>query len=307
MSRSRNAVLNLTLLALCAVPVSAQPPIARMLSTSDSTFMGSAAAYACVTRMRTDSAPATIVYLTNQYRDLTQRPAVLAADLMSQDIAAQMRLLLGAAPDQLPDVTTRLNWLGIRDQIALRLHSDGRAELVDPPADPADRLRAGGAVLAERAVRALQIAGERWPWYGSAAADSFDVWLNFVFPDAMPSASESSNARLMLPVYTTRVPKVADSGPDPSFRNPTAVYPPEAREASAEATVHLGFTVLANGSVDMTSVRDMTGAAANPLFHEAFASAARQSLRTSRFLPLRIGTCGIDTEMLQPFVFTINP
>lgn len=223
MSRSRNAALALTLLALCAVAVDAQPLITRMLSTSDSTLMGSAAAYACVTRMPTDSAPSTIVYLTNQYRDLTQRPAVLAADLMSQDIAAPMRHLLGAAPDQLPDVSTRLNWLGIWDQITLRLHSDGRAELVDPPADSADRLRAGGAVLVERAVRALQAAGERWPWYGSASADSFDVRVNFVFPDAMPSESELPKARLMLPVYTTRVPKVANSGPDPSVRNPIAV------------------------------------------------------------------------------------
>lgn len=57
----------------------------------------------------------------------------------------------------------------------------------------------------------------------------------------------------------------------------------------------------------MTTVRDMTGALARPSFHQAFVSAARQSLRTSRFLPLRIGTCGIDTEMFQPFVFTINP
>ena len=307
MFRSRNPVLAVTLLALCAVPVSAQPLTARMLSTRDSTFMGNAAAYACVTRMRTDSAPATIVYLTNQYRDLTRRPAVLAADLMSQDVAAQMRLLLGAAPDQLPDVSTRLNWLGIWDQIALRLHSDGRAELVGPPTDSTDRVRAGGAVLIERAVRALQTAGERWPWYGSAAADSFDVRFSFVFPDAMPSESELPTPRLMLPVYTTRVPSVGNSGLDPAVRNPSAVYPPDAREASAEATVILGFTVLADGSVDMTSVRDMTGALANPGFHAAFTSAARQSLRTSRFLPLRIGSCGIDTDMFQPFVFTINP
>lgn len=307
MSRSRYPVLIVTMLALGAGPLSAQPLLERMLSTSDRTFMGSASAYACLTQMPVDSAPAAIVYLTNQYRDISQRPAVLAADLMSQDIAAQMRLLLGAAPDQLPDVSRRVSWLGIWDQIGLRLYSDGRAELLDAPADSADRLRAGGAVLVERAFRALQAAGERWPWYGAATADSFDVWMNFVFPDAMPSESELGRPRLMLPVYTTRVPQVAMSGQDPSFRNPVAVYPPDAREALAEATIFLGFTVREDGTVDMTTVRDMTGALAKPTFHQAFVNTARQTLRTSRFLPLRIGSCGIDTEMLQPFVFTINP
>ncbi|GAC1480436.1 MAG: hypothetical protein NVS1B4_25590 [Gemmatimonadaceae bacterium] len=243
------------------------------------------------------------VYLTAKTADTDAKALRTSADLMAQDVAAEVRRILGAAPTTLPSGDPGLNWRSIPPDLVVTIHRHGpmtrRHEV--PTGSPPDTsilttafddvVRAGGAIL----------------WPDESTADSLMVTLR------LEASVVAGDNRISPPIVAVGFPAFTVPHPTETparFRSgPTPWYPEYNLSRGIEGTVILQFVIDTAGRPVPDTVRELWPAnlprftGERGQFYRAFIESARGSVAGSQFTPARIDRCVVPQLLQQPYLY----
>lgn len=224
-------------------------------------------------------------------------------------MAGNVRATFGAKGDQLGWGEPRVTWEGVTGELRVIAHRDGRLAWKEPEGDS---LRTTGIRAVAAALRAVHDSGGRVAWPESLTGDSAEFTISLRTPIfdrngkvSSPRLDRPEPLFLVMQPWAELVFAIAGSGGPGYPRGPKA--------AGAEAIVNVSFVVDTSGRAEVSTLKDIwpehqprhTGKEAQ--YYEAFIDSIREHLRTSaRFLPARIGGCGVRVWVQQSFEFRLD-
>jgi hypothetical protein len=230
----------------------------------------------------------------------------LQADLMAQDIAAELRKLLGASGDTIPTADTTFVWYSVPTALTVVAHSNGEMS-----ARPLGAIGDSAATLlllrAYNVARAQSEAFIAWP--DGHVGDSLVLHLELrpEYVGDKPRLMEPGKViRKFVAFYLTEPERVS------AFQllgQGIPVYPAREEMNRLEGEVLLQFIIDSTGRVERESIHDPwpvdkpypRGYSAT--IYEDFARSAKSWIRDLRFSPARIGTCLVSQAALLPLRF----
>jgi hypothetical protein len=307
------------LLLLASTSLASAPALFAQSDSSPSVFstiLDSSGAY--VTRADTrrgcfDSiAPETMhrekVYLRAEMPAHTDSMFLSQSDLMAQDVAAEVRTLLGAHGVDIPVADRNMAWYVVPSALTVVAHADGhvtrhfRSALWDTTA---------AALLAQAfdTARAHDMALMLWPQ--SSASDSVVVRLSLAAEDLGEKSPQFVAAApgMRFAVFSLLQPETFPAVPLPN--QPPANYPPENESSRVSGTVVMQLVVDTSGRAIPGSIRDLWPAKTPRLKgyeaqeYDAFVRSTTSWLKNIRFRPARIGTCLVSQMVQQPLEFKV--
>jgi hypothetical protein len=307
MMRFRVAILALS--AVCAPALSAQSdapgPLAIAIDSADD-FSGRELPTGCLVSITPSSMYRETVFLEARMPAHTDSSLTTQADLMAQDVAADLRTLLGAQGDDVPNADSLFSWYTVPSQLIVVAHADGSMTR---------RIRTAGrdstaALLFARAfdsARAQATALMLWP--ENFAADSVVVRLTLVpsFVDNKHDVVTTEGRRvrfaafyLSAPMETPALPKLHQGQPRYPFFN---------QQNRVTGTLILQFVVDTNGRADSTTIHDLWTPGVPRLtgeldrYYRDFVRTTSTWVKHIHFYPARVGSCPVRQIVQFPFRF----
>jgi hypothetical protein len=247
-------------------------------------------------------------YLLAKMPAHTDSAFISQADLMAQDVAAEMRTLLGAQGADIPAADSIMAWYAVPSLLTVIAHADGhvtrqiRATLWDTTA---------AALLARAfdAARARDFALLLWP--KSSTSDSVVVRL-FLRAEGMKDDNRhlvATEPGMRFRVFSLLQPEASPAIPLPNQPPPT--YPQENESSRVGGTVLMQLVVDTLGRAIPASIRDLWPASTPRLQgyeaqeYDAFVRSTTHWLQQIRFQPARIGNCLVKQLVQQPLEFKV--
>ena len=230
-----------------------------------------------------------------------------AAENLLQDVAIQVRTLLGAAPNVLPPGEPAVRWFDLDVPLAVTARRNGRTSW-----RAAERGDTAAAGLLGRALGAALAGGSVFLWDSTMARDSVRFRIALAWPKVLGGkrTAPPDVKHTALAVFSIDYPPVAHAVPTPGNRAPR--YPEDARDRGYTATVVMRFVVDTSGHAVMSTIRDVWAADKPPLTEDQalmygeFREAVRVALAGMRFLPAEVGKgCLIDEVVQMPCEFKL--
>lgn len=228
------------------------------------------------------------------------------ADLMAQDVASELRNLLGATGSAVPIADTNFVWYSVPTELTVLARRNGDM-IARPRGSGGDSAATTFLVRAYDAARARGVALLAWP--GGFVFDSVFVRLSLL-PDYVgdvPEEAPLGKTVRKFAVFTLTEPEWSPAYPLPNQRPPR--YPSENEKNRVEGSVLMQFVVDTSGRADRATIRELwpadtprlAGYAADA--HDAFVSSTEAWLREFRFRPARIGSCPVKQIVQLPLAF----
>jgi hypothetical protein len=232
----------------------------------------------------------------------TSSAVAVQADLMAQNVSAQLSTLLGGTESKLPVLQSASAWSSVPAQLVVTLHEDGSVT------------RRGVSVSGDTSLTSLLVKA-----FDAARARGE---AQFIFPDqlqsktlvvrlqleadelphAAPSPGQHRFAAFQMP-YPTMSPAL------PKGRNAPPRYPPNAAMRSVTAFVIMRFIVDTAGRAVPASIHDLWPTDKPPLtgdlarYYEGFVKTVTETLPSWQFTPARVGPCPLRQIVELPIAF----
>jgi hypothetical protein len=228
---------------------------------------------------------------------------------MAQDVADELRKLLGAASGHVLTADTNFAWYSVPTELVVIAHRNGNAT--------ARARRSGGdsaatslLVHAFDAARAHGTARVFWP--DGLAADSLLIRLSLwpAYVGAHPNDLVQSESGIKFATFFLNEPERTPAVPLPDQRPPR--YPSDNRFHGFEGYVVMQFVVDSTGRTDPNTIRELWPAGKPRLSGEGRTAYDEflQSLMiwdtNLRFDPARLGSCAIREQVRQPLIFKLR-
>jgi hypothetical protein len=222
------------------------------------------------------------------------------ADLAAQ-VSLQLKMLLGASGDTLPQAEPRLTWRTIplgADLVELR--GERTVDVRRLPTGPSPDTRA--QPLLERALRAALVTDSTLPGPPAGTTDSLVIAFQYRGLEWFHGGRAIDPP---VPVMLVRAPHVDEQRPQ-RLGGPAPSYPSAARRERVNAIVLLEFVIDSTGGVEASSVHELPirepGFDGGP-YHQQFVESAIEAVRLSAFRPGRIANCAVRVRVQQPVSF----
>jgi hypothetical protein len=228
------------------------------------------------------------------------------ADLLAQDVATSLRLVLGGSDSVVTNEDGHLAWYLVPTSIVVVAHRNGEMS-AHPLFVGLDSSAAPLLLRAFDAARAQGGAVMMWP--DGSAKDSVYARLDL---SAAYAHARSTDQSMMLkkqrfPVFTLTEPE--EDPVLPLWNTPPPRYPPQNERTHYTGSVLMQFMVDTAGRIVPESIRDLwprekprltgnDGAA-----YDGFVSTLTTWLRTARFQPAHLGSCLQRQRVQWPFEF----
>jgi hypothetical protein len=248
------------------------------------------------------------VYLRAQMPAHTDSVFLSQADLMAQDVAAEVRMLLGAHGADVPVADPIMAWYAVPSALTVIAYADGhvtrhfRSALWDTTS---------AALLARAfdAARAHDFALMLWPQ--SSTSDSVVVRLSLWAEEPRENNPQFVAAKpgMRFAVFSLLQPEASPAIPLPN--QPPPSYPRENESDRVGGTVVMQLVVDTLGRAIPASIRDLWPANTPRLRgyeaqeYAAFVRSTTYWLEKIRFRPARIGTCLVRQVVQQPLEFKV--
>jgi hypothetical protein len=249
-----------------------------------------------------------LVFLQARMPVHTDSAFIPQADLMAQEVAIEVRALLGAHDADVPIADSIMAWYAVPSLLTVIAHADGRvtrqirSTLWDTTA---------AALLARAfdAARAHDLALMIWPEH--SPSDSMIVQLSLRTAGVTGGIPQfaAGEAGMRFTVFTLLQPEKFPAVLMPN--QPPARYPSENERSRVGGFVLMQLVVDTSGRAVPASIRDLwpantprlTGYEAQE--YDAFVRSTTYWLEEIRFRPARIGTCRVRQVVQQPLEFKI--
>jgi hypothetical protein len=303
------ALLALALARASTLPAqSASPTILASITvdSADDFWERSDRPIGCLASITTASMYRETVFLESHMPAHTDGSLTVQADLMADDVAAELRALLGAHGADVPLADSVMSWYAVPSQLIVIAHADGSVTR---------RMRSavGDSSAAVMLLRAFDAARARGAalmlWPENLTADSLIVRLTLV-----PSLARNGwkiiapqNRRVKFaafylsePTESPALPKADQGQPDYPFFN---------RQSRITGRLILQFVVDTNGRADSTTIRDLWTPGVPRLtgelgrYYNDFVRTTSTWVKHIRFDPARLGLCPVRQIVQFPFEF----
>jgi hypothetical protein len=250
-----------------------------------------------------------LVFLQARMPVHTDSAFILQADLMAQEVATEVRALLGAHGEDVPFADSIMAWYAVPSVLTVIAHADGhvtrqiQSTLWDTRA---------AALLARAfdAARAHELALIIWPDH--SPLDSVVVRLSLRtagVTGSIPPFAPAGEAGVRFTVFTLLQPETFPAVPMPNQHPPR--YPMDNERRRVAGFLVMQFVVDTSGRAVPASIRDLwpanrprlTGDQAQE--YNAFVRSTTYWLEEIRFRPARIGTCRVKQLVQQPLAYKI--
>jgi hypothetical protein len=230
------------------------------------------------------------------------------ADLMAQNVAIEMRRLLGETGSSVPSADSSFVWYSVPTELTLMSHRNG--DLIARPIEPAGDY--GATLMLVRAFEAARATSGTLIIYpddfvGDSAA--IDLTLSPAGVDDIQHRLRPGETIREFMVFTLMEPQQSPALPLPNQRPPS--YPAENERSRVEGSVLMQFVVDTTGFVDGSTIHELWPVGEPRLrgdpasAHEAFVRSTTAWLRNFRFSPMRIGTCAVRQRVQFPLEFKV--
>jgi hypothetical protein len=260
----------------------------------------------CVASLPRASMHRVRVFLSATVPESSERDFRLQTDLMAQDVAAELRKLLGATGDSVPTADSVFVWYSVPTALRVVAHSNGEMS--------ARPIGAGGDSAATRLLlRAYDIARAQSEafiaWPDGQDTDSLVVYL-FLRPeyvDEEPTVLSPHGVFRRFAAFFLTEPERVSASPLPDQRSPR--YPSRQESHRVEGEVLLQFVIDSTGRVEPETISDPWPAdTPQPSGYSAadyddFARSAKSWIKDYRFSPARIGPCLVRQAAQIPLKF----
>lgn len=265
---------------------------------------------ACTAAIAPEAMRRVLVSLAADPIDSAAHRADQTVQLFAQSTAEQLRRLLGASPERVPDAAARLTWRHVDDGVRIVLRRTGAIELRSQRANGGLPDDTTGFALLTRASRLAADSSGPYFWDERVPGDSLTFDLDLVHPMVSDDGTVTPIvAQVAHPAFTLSVPTMSPVRPL-ALRAPR--YPMSAKAGNAIGTVVMTFLIDSAGGVDPTRIRDEWPAdrprprGELAQHYRAFVDAVRSALIESRFEPARIGGCPVRELVRQPVTFELR-
>jgi len=228
-------------------------------------------------------------------------------DLISQQVAARARAVLGAGPNMVPEDDTLANWRHLSGTLPLEVvfyRDRPSVWRVDSAADTSSArlLAVYSDVLRQMSPNDLWVV-----WPPGFASDS--VVLRFALgPNDPPRATHQPR----FAVFSLPMGVVAQSHALPNHvAHPQ--YPYDAEFRRVIATLTMDFVIDTTGHPDSTTLKDETPPPKvfdfprAEMYYREFVAATRKAILASTFHPARYGGCAVRELVRAPYAFRFRP
>ena len=250
-----------------------------------------------------------LVFLQATMPAHTDSAFILQANLMAQEVATEVRALLGAHGADVPIADSIMAWYAVPSFLTVIAHADGHVthQIRSTPWDTS-----AAALLARAfdAARAHELALMIWPEH--APSDSVIVRLSLRTAGVtgkIPQVAAAGEAGMRFTVFTLLQPETFPAVPMPN--QPPARYPTENESSRVGGFVLMQLVVDTSGRAVPASIRDLWPANRPRLRgyeaqeYNAFVRSTTYWLEEIRFRPARIGTCRVRQLVQQPLEFKV--
>ena len=260
----------------------------------------------CVASLPSTSMHRVRVFLDATIPESSGADFKLEADLMAQEVAAELRKSLGATGDSIPIADTSLVWYSVPTALIVVAHKNGEMS-ARPIGTSGDSAAAMLLLHAYNSARAQSEAFIAWP--DGRTEDSLVLHL-VLRPDyvgANPNRVPPGKVIRKFAAFYLAEPERVFAFRLPDRRTP--VYPLSSAQHRVGASVLLHFVVDSAGQVERETIHDLwpddkprpTGSDATA--YDEFARSAKSWARDLRFSPARIGACPVEQVALLPLRF----
>jgi hypothetical protein len=309
MSPIRCALVALTLACAPALFAQSDDSLSLVSSVSDSAdaFLARAdTRHGCFNTIAPSTMHRAPVYLQARMPPHTDTAFTSQADLMAQDVAAELRTLFGAHGAEVPSADSIMAWYAVPSRLTVIAHADGRvtryvrSTLWDTTA----------SVLLARAfdvARAHNTALMLWP--ENSTSDSVIVRLSLRAPSVTDTGvvTVAGDVGIRFTVFSLLQPERFPALPLEKQGYPR--YPVENERRRVSGSLLLQFEVDTAGKVDPKTIHDVWPAAVPRLtgepgrYYDSFVDAVASWAKHARFSPSRIGTCPVRQTVQLPIKF----
>jgi hypothetical protein len=229
----------------------------------------------------------------------------LQADLIAQDVAAEIRNSLGASGERAPDADGRIQWYSIPAQLVVVVRPDGlmqwrtRGFLGDSSA----------ATLLSKSFETVRgQGGATMIWPDGSKADSmiFRLSLERMYSDQRDYVPPGER-RLKFTAFYLPMPVETPAIPLPNQAPP--VYPQTNDRERVAGTVLMQLVVDTSGRAIPSTIRDLWPAGTPPLtgydgmYYKQFVYSVTRWEKQLKFTPARVGGCVVNQLIQQPLIF----
>ncbi len=250
-----------------------------------------------------------LVFLQATMPAHTDSAFILQANLMAQEVATEVRALLGAHGADVPIADSIMAWYAVPSFLTVIAHADGHVthQIRSTPWDTS-----AAALLARAfdAARAHELALMIWPEH--APSDSVIVRLSLRTAGVtgkIPQVAAAGEAGMRFTVFTLLQPETFPAVPMPN--QPPPRYPTENESSRVGGFVLMQLVVDTSGRAVPASIRDLWPANRPRLRgyeaqeYNAFVRSTTYWLEEIRFRPARIGTCRVRQLVQQPLEYKV--
>jgi hypothetical protein len=304
------ALMHACVLAALAIPLCAQSggegsPDAGLQAVSVHGIAPLSSRSRCTANVPSTNMHRVPVFLSASVMRQSDSAFSLQAELLAQDVAAELRSLLGGSDSAIAVQDDRLPWYSVPTTIVVAARKEGEMS--------ANQFAIGGdstatLLLLEAFKKARAQGGAMIAWPDGFAKDT--VWVRLdLWPRYASSKSGQESKRLgnHFPVFTLTEP---EEDPALPLRNtPPPRYPPQNEQAHYAGYILMQFTVDTAGRTVPASIRDrwpegkprLQGYEAEA--YDAFVSSLTTWLKNVRFQPAHLGSCLRSQQVQWPFEF----
>jgi hypothetical protein len=228
-------------------------------------------------------------------------------DLLTQAVAEQTRMLLGASPGQLPPGEPAITWRELDHRLLVIAYRDGRLTWrVQPPGWISDQsVGPSGARQLERAMELARRNGALFVWDDALRRDSL-AWVIRLEPAVLNEggAITPPSLRAGFPVFSVLAPPILPADVERIRTNF-----PMVRIRGFSGTVRLQFVIDTMGRVVPATIRgvlprnDARLVGPQGFAYDSLVRVMRIALEDARFVPARIGPCTVNQLVQQAFTY----
>jgi hypothetical protein len=232
----------------------------------------------------------------------------LQAELLAQDVAAELRSMLGGSDSAITVQDDRLPWYSVPTTIVVAARKNGEMS--------ANQFAIGGdstatLLLLEAFKKARAQGGAMMAWPDGFAKDTvwvrLDLWPNYV--NAVTKRESAVGRGGGFPTFSLTEPEEGPATPLPTTTRPK--YPPSLGQTRYSGTVLMQLTVDAAGRTKPATIHDLWPEGKARLqgrdgeAYDAFVSSIASWIATVRFQPAHLGSCARSQMVTWPFEFKI--
>ncbi len=230
----------------------------------------------------------------------------LQADLIAQDVAAEMRRALGARGEDAPIADGKLSWYSVPAQIVVTATRAGEM-----------RWRARGIIddssatsLLAHAFDSVRARGTMlmiWPDDNTADSVLFRLTLVAQPADSKDVIYPHSLARVKFTAFFISVPD--ETPPRPADGQPPPKYPEYNERERVAGDLLMRIVIDSAGRVEPASIHDVWPSDRPRLagdlgrYYDAFVASVTAWDKNVKFTPARVGVCPVRAAALQPMRF----